>query len=177
MQPDHLTAVDAIERGSFPTPRSTSLYRSELSQNRLGHYFVVEPVNELANQPSALPPVLAYGGYWLIGDEAHVVVIATEPNWRRYGLGQWLLLEMMAAARRQGALQMTLEVRQRNRAARQLYLGLGFTEVGVHKEYYRDTGEDAHVLTLFGLDDGSVWRPLAARLAALQSHFVADSSG
>lgn len=167
MLPGHLAAVDAIEQISFPTPRSTPLYRNELAQNRLSHYFVLEPVA----RSCTLPPVLAYGGYWLTGDEAHVVVIATEPGWRRQGLGQWLLLEMMAVARLQGALQMTLEVRQWNRAAQQLYLALGFAEVGIHKHYYRDTGEDAHLLTFFGLDDGAAWRPLFVQLVDLRTQF------
>ncbi len=175
MQPRHLAAVDAIERASFPTPRTTPLYRSELTENGLGHYFVLEPSTPSnGGQSRPLPPVLAYGGYWLIGAEAHVVVIATEPAWRRHGLGQWLLLEMMAVARIQGALQMALEVRQWNQPAQQLYLALGFVEVGVQRRYYRDTGEDAHLLTCFGLDDGAVWRPLAARLTAHRTSFAAD---
>ena len=161
MRVEHLAAGDAIEQISFPSPRSTSLYRNEVEKNRLGHYFVIEPI---AERRAALPAVLAYGGYWLTGNEAHIVVIATEPRWRRNQLGRWLLLEMTAVARLQGALQITLEVRQQNHAAQQLYLGLGFVEVGIQRRYYRDTGEDAHLLTLFGLDNGAVWRPLAAVL-------------
>ncbi|MEZ4675262.1 MAG: GNAT family N-acetyltransferase [Caldilineaceae bacterium] len=136
----------------------------------MGHYYVIEPVPTKA--PS-LPPLLAYGGYWLTDDEAHVIVIATAPAWRRLRLGQWLLLELINTARYQGARAMTLEVRQHNTSAQQLYLGLGFTEVGVHKRYYRDTGEDAHLLTLFDLDGGAVWRPLSAQLAALRATYAA----
>ena len=153
MCPGHLEAVDAIEQISFPSPRSTALYRNELQRNRLGHYFVIEPV---AMARAKLPVVLAYGGYWLTGDEAHIVVIATVPAWRRHHLGQWLLLEMIATARLQGALSVTLEVRQHNLGAQQLYAGLGFTEVGIRKRYYRDTGEDGHLLTLFELDSGAL---------------------
>ncbi len=170
MSTEHLAAIDLIEQSSFPSPRSTALYRLELTQNRLAHYFVIEP----AWLDSALPPVLAYGGYWLTGDEAHVVVIATAPSWRRHGLGGWLLLEMALAARGQGALSLTLEVRENNHAAQLFYANLGFEEVGLRKRYYTDTGEDAHLLTIFGLDSGLVWRPLASALDALRARFAAE---
>ncbi len=169
MNPDDLAAVDRIEQSSFPSPRSTALYRLELAQNRLAHYFVINP----ARLDSGLPSLLAYGGYWLTGDEAHVVVIATTPSWRRHGLGGWLLLEMAATARSQGALSLTLEVRDGNHAARNFYANLGFEEVGLRKRYYTDTGEDAHLLTLFGLDHGAVWLPLASALEALRARFAA----
>lgn len=164
-----LSAVDAIEQGSFSTPRSIAFYTRELTQNRLGAYWAVRPVD--AEQP--LPPVLAYGGYWLPGDEAHIVVIATHPDWRRHKLGEWLLLEMIAVVRRNGGASATLEVRHHNLAARHFYVGLGFVEVGVRKRYYRDTDEDAHLLTLFDLDDEASWQPLATRLATWRRCFVA----
>lgn len=167
-----LSAVDAIEQASFSTPRSIAFYRRELTQNRLGAYWAVRP----AVPEQALPPVLAYGGYWLPGDEAHIVVIATHPAWRRHKLGEWLLLEMVAVARRNGAASATLEVRHHNLAARHFYAGLGFVEVGVRKRYYRDTGEDAHLLTRFGLDDDASWQPLANRLATWRQGFVNPAS-
>ena len=170
MCPEDLAAVDQIEQSSFPSPRSVALYRLDLTQNRLAHYAVIRP----ALIDSALPPVLAYGGYWLTGDEAHVVVIATAPEWRRHGLGGWLLLEMTATARSQGALSLTLEVRENNHAAQVFYANLGFEAVGLRKRYYTDTGEDAHLLTLFGLENGAVWRPLASELEAFRARFSAD---
>lgn len=163
-----LEAVDAIEQASFSTPRSITFYTREITQNRLGAYWAVRPA--VPEQP--LPPVLAYGGYWLPGDEAHIVVIATHPAWRRHKLGEWLLLEMVAVARCNGAASATLEVRHHNLAARHFYAELGFAEVGIRKRYYRDTDEDAHLLTLFGLEDEVSWQPLATRLAAWRQYFV-----
>jgi len=171
MSLDDLAAVDQIERASFSSPRTTTLYRSELTQNRLAHYWVISA----ARPDSPLPPILAYGGYWLTGDEANVVVIATAPAWRRVGLGGWLLLEMAAIARAQGALNLTLEVREGNHAARAFYAKLGFQAVGQRKRYYTDTGEDAHLLTLFALDDAAVWQPLQGTLETLRMSFGASS--
>jgi len=166
-----LGAIEAIEQVSFSTPRSTTFYTRELTQNRLGAYWAVRP----AFSDHQLPPVLAYGGYWLPGDEAHIVVIATHPTWRRHKVGEWLLLEMVAVARHHGAASATLEVRHHNLAAQHFYTGLGFVEVGVRKRYYRDTDEDAHLLTLFGLEQEPSWRPLATRLATWRQHFGAPA--
>ncbi len=167
-----LAAVDVIEQASFPTPRSTAFYTRDLTQGSLGAYWAIRPAasNEL------LPGVLAYGGYWLPGDETHIVVIATHPAWRRQRLGEWLLLEMLAVARENNAQSATLEVRHHNTAARHFYAGLGFVEVGLRKRYYRDTNEDAHLLTLFGLQDAAIWPDVAARLDQLRAQFSTEQS-
>jgi len=164
-----LAAVDTIEQASFPTPRTIAFYTRDISQNRLGAYWAVRPVAE----DGQLPAVLAYGGYWLPGDEAHILVIATHPSWRRQRLGEWLLLEMLAVVRRNSAQSATLEVRHSNTAARRFYSELDFVEVGLRKRYYQDTNEDAHLLTLFGLADEAVWPRLATRLGALREQFLA----
>jgi ribosomal-protein-alanine N-acetyltransferase len=41
----------------------------------------------------------------------------------------------------------TLEVRPSNRPARNLYTKYGFREVGQRQKYYRDTNEDAIIMT------------------------------
>lgn len=161
-----LTAVDELEQLCFPTPWPISTYQHELRHNRLGHYWVIRPA--VAQTDAAYPPVVAYGGYWLMGDEAHIVTLATHPQWRRRHLGEWILLEMLAQARTQGASVATLEVRPSNSTAQALYHKLDFVRVGVRRRYYRDTGEDALLLTLPQLDGEAVWRPLAHRLAHLR---------
>jgi [ribosomal protein S18]-alanine N-acetyltransferase len=163
---DDVEVVGRLEPLCFPAPWPTSTYRHELRLNRLGFYWVIRPQIGLAR--SEFPPILAYGGYWLMGEEIHIVTLATHPDWRRRSLGEWLLLEMLAQARSQGATEATLEVRMSNLGAQKLYQKLGFAEVGRRKRYYRDNGEDALLYTLSRLDDGASWRPLAGRLERLR---------
>lgn len=163
---DDLATVEKLEKLCFPTPWPISAYRHELRHNRLGYYWVIRPAD--GQKIDGRPPVVAYGGYWLMGDEAHIVTIATHPQWRRRHLGEWLLLEMLARARAQDACAATLEVRTGNYAAQALYRKLGFVDVGVRRQYYRDTGEDALLLTLYRLDNGRIWRPLSRRLNVLR---------
>lgn len=165
--------VDRLERRCFPTPWSASTYRHELRHNPRSHYWVVRPRLELLQRVRAsIPSLLGYGGYWLIVDEAHIVTFATHPAWRRRKVGTWLLINMLGEAREAGALQATLEVRAGNVAAKTLYARLGFIEVGYRKEYYPRTdpeipGEDAVLMTLFGLDIDKVWQELQRQRDAI----------
>ncbi len=90
--------------------------------------------------------IVAYGGFWLLMDEAHIATIASHPDWRGCGLGQWLMLALLDAAMARGAVSSTLEVRAGNLPARRLYEKLGYEVTGVRKRYYRD-GEDGLIMT------------------------------
>lgn len=68
------------------------------------------------------------------------------PLHRRRGIGSELVRQILQAARQAGAGSILLEVRESNRAARQLYEQLGFAEAGRRPGYYRDPVEDALLL-------------------------------
>lgn len=109
---------------------------------------------ELANPLARFRVARAAGGssvgYLLahrIVDELHVLLLAVEPASRRRGIAKALVLRVLDEARATGARVALLEVRAGNEAARALYAGLGFAEVGVRRRYYAD-GEDAVLLTL-----------------------------
>jgi ribosomal-protein-alanine N-acetyltransferase len=167
---EDIPIVGEIEQHCFSAPWSANTYRHELLHNRRSFYWVLRP--EARTNTNELPPIFAYGGYWLLDNEAHIMTIATHPAWQRRKLGEWLLLEMLAAACTDGMHQAMLEVRVGNRAAIGLYTKLGFTEVGLRKRYYRDNGEDALLLTLSNLDQATVWHPLAERLNELRAQLA-----
>jgi ribosomal-protein-alanine N-acetyltransferase len=75
-----------------------------------------------------------------------VLNIAVIPEYRRMGLARRLVGLVLGISRALGAKKAFLEVREGNRAARALYEGAGFEQVGLRKGYYPDTGEDALVL-------------------------------
>jgi len=88
-------------------------------------------------------------------DEVHIMQIAVAPTFRRQGLAKRFMQYEMARKRRKGMATMLLEVRATNAAAQALYQSLGFSVVGVRKNYYSPTpetplGEDA-VLMNFSL--------------------------
>ena len=86
-------------------------------------------------------------------DELHVATIATHPDFRRRGLGKKILVHALLAAQEEGVIRAFLEVREKNEAAQNLYRNLGFVEDGRRKEYYKDTMEDAILMSLNEMND------------------------
>ncbi|HEY8287855.1 MAG TPA: GNAT family N-acetyltransferase [Acetobacteraceae bacterium] len=81
----------------------------------------------------------------VVADEAEILTLAVMPEARRQGIATALLDAARQRASLDGACRMFLEVGVGNDAARGLYAGQGFVEVGRRRGYYRD-GSDALVL-------------------------------
>ena len=73
--------------------------------------------------------------------------IAVAPQYRRQGIAEAILSAYLRFGRAYLAF-LTLEVRQSNAAAIALYEKLGFQTVGRRKNYYRETHEDALIMTI-----------------------------
>jgi [ribosomal protein S18]-alanine N-acetyltransferase len=137
LTPKDLEAIERIERRSYPTPWSRSMFASELSKPSSISLGAFEAeTGELV-------------GYLVISryvDAWHVMNIAVAPERRRQGIAVALferLFELTAADGRRGY---TLEVRISNEAAIKLYERLGFQSRGVRRGYYTDNREDALVM-------------------------------
>ena len=70
------------------------------------------------------------------GPEVELLLIAVAPMDRGRGLGRLLLDTACADAQAWGAVEIFLEVRENNQAARRLYGQAGFQEVGRRRDYY-----------------------------------------
>ena len=140
-----------IDRLSFPLPWSAASYKHELSQNKHAHFFVALESGQSRWEKWlgrwGERRVIGFSGYWYILDEAHISTVAVHPRWRGRGIGEELLRAMLARALKQGAVEATLEVRVSNIVAQTLYRKYGFEDVGLRKNYYRDNGEDALLMT------------------------------
>lgn len=128
-----------------------------ISRECFGHAFSVE--EELARPWSRVwatrlapgePPV-AFLVAWHVADELHVLNVATTAALRRRGLALGLMDVALAYATEHHMRIVLLEVRRSNRAAIELYRGLGFTALGVRPRYYADNDEDA-IEMILGLD-------------------------
>jgi ribosomal-protein-alanine N-acetyltransferase len=139
-----LDGVLVVESLSFKTPWERASFESELLLNDLAHYFVVEEFGI----------VVGYAGFWHVIDEGHITNVAIHPDYRKRGLGKYLIDYLVKEAIQRGINQLTLEVRTSNHAAISLYEGFGFVSHGVRPKYYQDTGEDALIMwaKLGGMD-------------------------
>jgi ribosomal-protein-alanine N-acetyltransferase len=88
-----------------------------------------------------------------IPPDGEIDLVWVRPDRRRRGIGVQLVEHWMAWSADRGVEVVTLEVASRNRAAQQLYQGLGFRRVGVRRAYYGD--DDAWVLQFRGTDRGA----------------------
>jgi ribosomal-protein-alanine N-acetyltransferase len=128
--------VAAMEQSIFAMPWSRASFERELNENPVARYLVLEEGGRVA----------AYGGVWLIIDEAHVTNIAVRPDVRGKGYGEAIARALMKLAGETCMYMITLEVRRSNAAAQALYRKLGFQDVGYRKRYYEDNGEDALIM-------------------------------
>lgn len=149
MQPADIPQVLAIDRVSYAMTWPPRAYDHELKENDLARYFVVRLAGSQPGDQAGgvLAPVVGLGGFWLMAGEAHITTIAIHPDWRRLGLGEWMLVRLLEEGRSLKANVATLEVRPSNLRARSLYQKYDFREVGRRLRYYSDNGEDALILT------------------------------
>jgi len=136
MRRRHLRSVLRIEARAYPVPWSMSLFLSELALRSTRAYYVAYVGRQL----------VGYAGLMMTLDDGHITTIAVDPPWHRHKVGSRLLLAITKEALRRGATSLTLEVRLHNKGAQNLYRKFGFRPVGVRKNYYAETKEDALVM-------------------------------
>jgi [ribosomal protein S18]-alanine N-acetyltransferase len=132
-----LDEVVDLEARCFSNPWSRDQLARELAQGDVAHVFLLR----LADQQLA-----AFCACWIVVDELHVNTLVVDLPYRRRGLGVTLMRWVMAEAVRRGATRATLEVRESNLAALNLYEGLGFSVVARRAAYYSHPEEDAMIL-------------------------------
>ncbi|GAC1304786.1 MAG: ribosomal protein S18-alanine N-acetyltransferase [Vulcanimicrobiaceae bacterium] len=158
-----IRAVMRIEALSFTTSWPPSAFASELSDNKLAYYFV----GRVGDGPAS--EIVAYGGIWVILEDSHITTIAVHPDRRGNRYGEALLVHLLHEAIERGASWITLEARESNTVAQNLYKKYGFTVVSTRRAYYSDNGENAVVMWAGHLR-GDLYR---LRLAALEAELAA----
>lgn len=106
---------------------SENLFREEVPQENK-HYFVCYEINK----------VIGYGGFAQVLDEGHIMNIAVSKNYRCRGIGSIILQKIITKAQSLNIKNITLEVRESNLPARNLYEKHSFTLCGIRKGYYQD---------------------------------------
>ncbi len=109
------------------TPES---YRAELADQRYRHYLVAER----SAGPQA--QLVGWAGIMVIAETAQILTIGVVTAEQGRGVGQTMLDELLAEARRRGATEVVLEVRTDNAAARRLYERNRFVPLRVRRGYY-----------------------------------------
>ena len=132
-----LAAIETIERQSYPTPWSRSMFAGELAKPSSISLGAFDPENAQLL------------GYLIISryvDAWHVMNLAVAPKHRRKHIAAGLLEQLFVATAGEGRRGYTLEVRVSNDVAINLYEKAGFKARGVRRGYYTDNREDALIM-------------------------------
>jgi ribosomal-protein-alanine N-acetyltransferase len=159
MRRKHVRDVLDIERAVYPRPWSAALFFSEISQKKSRYYIVATHGRDL----------VGYGGLMVHQDEGHITTIAVAPEFQHRRIGVRLMLNLVAEARAREARTLGLEVRVANWPAQRLYAWFGFRPVGIRKNYYAETGEDALVMWVEDLQSDEIGARLE-RIASKARH-------
>ena len=168
LRPGDVVQAVEVERDAFPTLFPPTAFRRELGK-RNASYLVAE---QLASCGAPDEPrrgglfgsllsgvrsgssgvddcgrIAGFIGIWYMVDEAHVVSVGVRTSDRGRGIGELLLIGALERAMSRTAAVMTLEVRESNWVAINLYRKYGFEQRGVRKAYYADNREDALIMT------------------------------
>lgn len=137
MREEDMEQVYSIESSSFSRPWSKESFLSSLkSPNNL--YLVAEEKGI----------ILGYCGLWGIVGEGEITNVAVHRDFRKQGVGEAMLRELLRQAKEKEITAFTLEVRLSNQSAIHLYHKLGFVATAVRKNYYEAPTEDALIMWL-----------------------------
>ena len=123
-----LDAIERIERASYPTPWSRSMFATELRSRARCR----SAPSTTRTGSSATSSSRGYVDAW------HVMNVAVAPESRRQGVATALLRRLLDDTRHDAQRGYTLEVRVSNVGAIALYEGFGFRTKGVRRGYYTD---------------------------------------
>ena len=135
MRPEDVFQVAELEKMCFSTPWSEKSIASEL-ENDLALWLV-------ALEEST---VVGYVGSQTVCGETDMMNVAVHPDWRRRGIAELLIGQLITELKKFKSACLALEVRASNAPAIALYQKLGFCVAGRRPNYYRNPKEDALIL-------------------------------
>lgn len=135
MSDSDIEEVAAIEQSIFSMPWSADSFRDSLA---LEHtiYLTAEVDGKIAG----------YCGMYKLFHEGEIVNVAVKTEYRKHGVAQTMLNELIHLGEVAEIDTFLLEVRETNQPARNLYEKLGFTQMGIRKNFYEKPVENAVVM-------------------------------
>ncbi len=135
MNESHVASIAQLEKLCFSDPWSENSIATELN-SRLSYWLVAVEDGE----------VVGYIGSQSVLGESDMMNVAVHPDHRRRGIAEMLVNALSHDLKERANVCLTLEVRVSNAPAIALYEKLGFQQVGLRKNYYRNPKEDALIL-------------------------------
>lgn len=131
---EHLDDVCEIEKICFSNPWSMDDLKRQLD-TETSHFLVAEIEGK----------TVGYMGLQIFSGEGYVTNVAVLPDFRGQGIAQALIAEQM----KNEMEFITLEVRESNAPAINLYTKMGFENIGVRPDFYTNPTENAIIMTKY----------------------------
>lgn len=132
---EDVPTIAELEKICFSDPWSENSIASEL-QNPLSCWLVAAENDR----------VVGYVGSQTVLDASDMMNIAVAPDYRRMGVAEALIQNLISMLKIRNSRALLLEVRVSNLPAITLYEKIGFVQVGRRRNYYRNPREDALIL-------------------------------
>ncbi len=136
MSASHIEKLAIIEKECFSVPWSENALREE-SENTHSRFLVAVCDGEVSGY---------IGAHNILG-EVYITNVAVSEKHRRKGIGEKLINSLISLCQSENAEFITLEVRESNKPAINLYKKMNFKEVGKRKNFYEKPREDAILMT------------------------------
>lgn len=136
MDYSHIPELSVIEKECFSTPWSEKALSDEVT-NSHGRFLVAFCDDEISGY---------IGAHNIVG-EVYITNVAVAKRFRRMGIGEKLIKSLIDLCKEEGAEFITLEVRESNIPAINLYEKMNFNKVGNRKNFYENPKENAILMT------------------------------
>jgi len=137
MTKEDLSEVVRIEESIFGLPWSYDSFLSAIE--REDNVYLVATEGQ---------KIMGYVGMYVLFGEGEIVNVAVAEEYRRRGVARALMEELFAYKEERSLERLILEVRLSNLPAKHLYDSLGFSEIGIRKDFYEAPREDAYIMEI-----------------------------
>ncbi len=134
---DDAKGLAILDNECFSIPWSEQSFYNE-SKNNMAYYVIAKLDDK----------IIGYIGYWKVVDEGQITNVAVSNKFRRLGIAKKMLEIAIDNAIKDKLSNLSLEVRESNFAAIELYSQFGFKNVGMRKNYYHEPTENAVLMQL-----------------------------
>lgn len=137
MEEKDIRQVADIEKEIFSLPWSENAFKDSMMLDTTT-YLVAEEYDK----------ILGYCGIYKVLNEGNITNVAVKEEYRRQGIAEKLLRNLIMSEFEKNIEKIMLEVRESNERAKALYMKLGFKKVGVRKDFYAHPKENAIIMLI-----------------------------
>lgn len=133
-----IDCVSQIEKANFSVPWSKDAFLSQINKNYAVNYtikYLDKPIGYICCDN-------------IIG-EVSINTVAIDSEFRLHGYGTMLINKIIDWCKNNESELLTLEVRESNKSAINLYKKCGFEIIGIRKNFYSKPNEDALIMTKY----------------------------